>query len=252
MSRSSRVLKHSDGSRGPGLGLPRQGTRRSRCGAIDDDEQRGRGAQPLAAHRVAATCGPPRRCASSTMRPGIACVAAPGGRHTALATRPIRVFQHPASAPAAVVSAVKLGGLVLLVTLVGGVSAGQAQTPLGLGRSASLAEIDGWGAIIGPDGEGLPPGRATATEGRDVYRRRCARCHGPSGNDGPDDRLVGGVGSLATDQARKTVGSYWPVATTLWDYVNRAMSVSRSARVAHRGRGLRGGRVRLVPERHHR
>ena len=48
-------------------------------------------------------------------------------------------------------------------------------------------------------------------------------CHGPTGQEGPDDRLAGGQGSLAGDQPRKTVGSYWPAATTLWDYVNRAM-----------------------------
>ena len=112
---------------------------------------------------------------------------------------------------------------VFLAALCLSLVAASAQTPSGLGRSVSGAEIEAWGAIIGPDGEGLPAGRATATEGRAVYARRCARCHGVNGNDGPDDRLVGGVGSLASDEPRKTVGSYWPLATTLWDYVNRAM-----------------------------
>ena len=97
-----------------------------------------------------------------------------------------------------------------------------AQT-LGLGRPATAADIEGWGAIVGPEGIELPPGGATAAEGRAVYERRCATCHGPTGTEGPDDRLVGGRGLLATDQARKTVGSYWPAATTLWDYVYRAM-----------------------------
>ena len=105
-----------------------------------------------------------------------------------------------------------------------GAVAVNAQGPhIGLGRSAAAAEIEAWGLIIGPDGEGLPPGRATAAEGRPLYDRQCTVCHGPTWQEGPDDRLAGGQGSLAGDQPRKTVGSYWPAATTLWDYVNRAM-----------------------------
>jgi mono/diheme cytochrome c family protein len=91
------------------------------------------------------------------------------------------------------------------------------------GRPADTSEIDNWGIIIGPDGEGLPVGGATAAEGKAVYERRCARCHGVGGTEGPDARLVGGRGTLATSAAQKTVGSYWPTATTLWDYINRAM-----------------------------
>ncbi len=92
-----------------------------------------------------------------------------------------------------------------------------------LGTPATPEEIAAWGPIVGPDGEGLPAGGGTAAEGRAHYDRRCAACHGPTGQEGPDDRLAGGQGSLAGDGARKTVGSYWPAATTLWDYVNRAM-----------------------------
>ena len=92
-----------------------------------------------------------------------------------------------------------------------------------LGTPATAEEIAAWGPIVGPNGEGLPAGGGTATEGRALYDRRCAVCHGPTGQEGPDDRLAGGQGSLAGDGARKTVGSYWPAATTLWDYVNRAM-----------------------------
>ena len=92
-----------------------------------------------------------------------------------------------------------------------------------LGTPATPEEIAAWGPIVGPDGEGLPAGGGTAAEGRALYDRRCAVCHGPTGQEGPDDRLAGGQGSLAGDGARKTVGSYWPAATTLWDYVNRAM-----------------------------
>ena len=103
---------------------------------------------------------------------------------------------------------------------------GGAQT-LGLGRPATPVDIDGWGAIVGPEGAELPPGDATAAEGRAVYDLRCAACHGPTGTEGPDAALAGGGGSLTTDRARKTVGSYWPVATTLWDYVYRAMPFNR-------------------------
>lgn len=102
-------------------------------------------------------------------------------------------------------------------------AAGAGAQTLGLGRPATAADIAGWGAIVGPEGAELPPGGATAAAGRAVYDRRCAACHGPTGTEGPDDRLAGGRDSLATDEARKTVGSYWPAATTLWDYVYRAM-----------------------------
>ena len=113
-----------------------------------------------------------------------------------------------------------------------------AQTPSGgarltdLGTPATPEEIDAWGPIVGPDGEGLPAGSGTAAEGRALYDRRCAACHGSTGQEGPDDRLAGGQGSLAGDGARKTVGSYWPAATTLWDYVNRAMPFNQPGSLA--------------------
>jgi len=80
---------------------------------------------------------------------------------------------------------------------------------------------------VRPDGRGLPPGSGTAERGRDVYARRCAACHGASGKEGPFDLLVGGNGSLATARPLKTVGSFWPYATTLWDYINRSMPYDR-------------------------
>ena len=112
--------------------------------------------------------------------------------------------------------------LVSLAMLGAGELAGQTSRT-GLGRLVTPSELETWGAIIGPDGGGLPSGQATAAEGRDLYQGRCAGCHGLTGWEGPDARLAGGRGSLAGDQPRKTVGSYWPAATTLWDYVNRAM-----------------------------
>jgi cytochrome c len=81
-----------------------------------------------------------------------------------------------------------------------------------------LIDID-----VTPDGAGLPRGSGTAAKGKDVFTRRCETCHGPTGKEGPQDTLAGGQGTLATPKPIKTVGSYWPYATTLWDYINRAM-----------------------------
>ena len=114
-------------------------------------------------------------------------------------------------------------GLGLVVTVWSGASAQAPTAPYDIGRTPTIREVGDWGVNIGPSGEGLPAGGATAAEGRRVYQSHCARCHGPTGTEGPDDRLVGGRGGLASDSPRKTVGSYWPFATTLWDYVNRAM-----------------------------
>lgn len=110
-----------------------------------------------------------------------------------------------------------------LVSLATGSAAQTTLGRYGIGRTPTPAEILEWGVNVGPEGDNLPPGGATARDGRRVYARRCGRCHGPTGTEGPDDRLVGGRGGLAGDSPRKTVGSYWPYATTLWDYVNRAM-----------------------------
>ena len=66
-------------------------------------------------------------------------------------------------------------------------------------------------------------GQGNGSRRQDVYERRCARCHGLTGTEGPDSGLVGGVDTLASERPLKTVGSYWPFATTLWDYTNRAM-----------------------------
>jgi S-disulfanyl-L-cysteine oxidoreductase SoxD len=99
-----------------------------------------------------------------------------------------------------------------------------AQTPTyGLGRPPSPDEIKAIDIDVTPDGKGLPPGRGTAAVGKDVYTRRCETCHGPTGTEGPQEVLAGGQGSLTTARPQKTVGSYWPYATTLWDYVYRAM-----------------------------
>jgi mono/diheme cytochrome c family protein len=97
----------------------------------------------------------------------------------------------------------------------------------GLGRHVSPEEIRKYDVLIPPSGAGLPAGSGTAERGKAIYAAQCARCHGATGREGPEDVLVGGIGSLATAKPEKTVGSYWPYATTLWDYLNRAMPVDR-------------------------
>ncbi len=101
-----------------------------------------------------------------------------------------------------------------------------AQAPQ-FGQPIASADIALWDISIGPDGAGLPPGRGTPTQGESVYAAKCQACHGEKGAGGPNDALVGGMGSLAPGKVPvKTVGSYWPYATTLFDYVRRAMPFS--------------------------
>ena len=105
-------------------------------------------------------------------------------------------------------------------------SAALAEGP-GLGRVATPDEIASWDVSIGPDGAGLPPGRGTPKQGETVFSEKCVACHGEKGAGKPNDQLVGGRGSLSGEQAPvKTVGSFWPYATTLFDYVRRAMPLN--------------------------
>ena len=94
----------------------------------------------------------------------------------------------------------------------------------GPGRRASATETEATDITVFPDGSGLPHGRATAREGRPIYAQRCAACHGDKGQGNNDfPALAGGVGSLRSGTPLLSVGSYWPYATTLWDYTRRAM-----------------------------
>src|ERR1700730_749534 len=99
-----------------------------------------------------------------------------------------------------------------------------AQSPtFRVGRAARPDEIAAIDIDVRPDGQGLPVGSVTAVDGKPVYAFRCVTCHGASGREGPQDILVGGRESLLTPKPSKTVGSYWPSGTPLWDYVRRAM-----------------------------
>jgi mono/diheme cytochrome c family protein len=97
----------------------------------------------------------------------------------------------------------------------------QAENPYGIGRAATPAEIAGWNIDIDRYGDNLPPGSGSVSHGHEVFDRQCAACHGTKGGVG--DRLVGGQGTLATSKPVRTVGSYWPYAPTLFDYIRRAM-----------------------------
>ncbi|MDF3834582.1 cytochrome c [Cupriavidus basilensis] len=103
----------------------------------------------------------------------------------------------------------------------------QAQT-YGLGLLASERDLAAWNIDVTPDGAGLPPGSGSVARGRQVYESQCAACHGVKGEGKPADALVGGQGSLNRAQADgkpplKTIGSFWPYATTVFDFINRAM-----------------------------
>lgn len=117
--------------------------------------------------------------------------------------------------------------LLLGVALTVAAAAASAAEPgsFGYGRIASPEEIAGWNIDVrGDDGAGLPPGSGTVARGTEVFAEHCAVCHGTFGEgEGRFPKLVGGAGSLKDDRPELTVGSYWPFAPTLWDYINRAM-----------------------------
>ena len=95
--------------------------------------------------------------------------------------------------------------------------------PTGLGSEPTAEELAAAGYTVFPDGTGLPAGSGTVSEGRAVYQQFCAACHGRNAEGDEAAALVGGRDSLTSERPRKTVESYWPYATTLWDYVRRSM-----------------------------
>jgi cytochrome c len=126
--------------------------------------------------------------------------------------------------------------LVAALALLAGAAAAQEKTPpqrpgialapqpYGIGRPATRDEIKGWDIDVRPDGVGLPPGKGSVKQGEALYQERCAACHGEFG-EGKDrwPTLIGGSGKLTDDDPKKGVGNYWPYATTLFDYIKRAM-----------------------------
>lgn len=112
---------------------------------------------------------------------------------------------------------------VAVATLAAG-AAQAGEREFGFGRPATAEEIRAWDNDVRPDGAGLPTGGGGVVEGEALYSRLCASCHGEFGEgEGRYPALMGGGDTLASDDPRKTVGSYWPYATTLFDYIRRAM-----------------------------
>ena len=122
-------------------------------------------------------------------------------------------------------------GLLVFVSMVAAVGTiAHAAEPgfYGLGTQPGAAEIAGWDIDVrGEDGAGLPSGRGTVQRGAEAYVEQCAACHGTFGEgEGRFPKLAGGAGTLTADRPELTVGSYWPFAPTLWDYINRAMPMA--------------------------
>lgn len=112
-----------------------------------------------------------------------------------------------------------LGALALAAS--SGAAAGERY---GIGQPASAEQIAGWDIDIRPDGHGLPAGQGSVLDGEEIYLDQCAVCHGEFGEAfGRFPPLMGGTDSLTMDRPVKTIGSYWPYASTVFDYVYRAM-----------------------------
>ncbi|WP_244476501.1 cytochrome c [Methylobacterium sp. Leaf88] len=142
-------------------------------------------------------------------------MAIPRRDGTALRMGPRAAIGLAATALAAVVSAA-----------IASAGPASAETRYGIGRPATAAEVAAWNIDIDRDGRKLPAGRGSVAQGGALFAERCASCHGAKGEGGLGDRLVGGQGTLASAQPVKTVGSFWPYAPTLFDYVRRAMPMN--------------------------
>lgn len=113
---------------------------------------------------------------------------------------------------------------LMLWMLLGGIRTGlAAEAGPHLGKPATAQEIAAWNLTVFADGRGLPPGRGSVTAGKVLYQQRCMACHGVDGEGGSANELAGGKHGLTDASPDKTIGSYWPYATTLFDFIRRAM-----------------------------
>lgn len=103
----------------------------------------------------------------------------------------------------------------------------------GLGKPASPQDIAAWNLTVFPDGRGLPAGHGTAAEGKVIYEQQCASCHGAKGEGGSADELAGARHGLTDAVPDKTIGNYWPYATTLFDFVRRSMPPNAPAALSN-------------------
>jgi mono/diheme cytochrome c family protein len=93
-----------------------------------------------------------------------------------------------------------------------------------VGRTPTTQELQAWNQSVGPEGKELPPGSGSAKQGAELFAAKCAACHGQNGEGSQlAPRLIGGRGPLNSPTPSRTLANYWPFATTIWDYINRAM-----------------------------
>lgn len=119
--------------------------------------------------------------------------------------------------------------LLILTALWLSASMAQADPPKSpaLGVPVSAGDLAAWQKTIFPDGRGLPPGKGTSEQGKALFDDRCSRCHGPEGRGETAEELAGSETPLTDPDAAQTIGSYWPYATTLFDYTRRAMPMDK-------------------------
>lgn len=125
------------------------------------------------------------------------------------------------TARAALIGLLSLGALASCSSIAPGeqsVGAGHE-----IGTPLTAQDLAAWNIDVAPDGRGLPAGSGDVATGAHVFAAKCAACHGAQGEGGLGDQLVGGQGTLTGAKPKRTVGSYWPYATTLFDYIRRAM-----------------------------
>jgi S-disulfanyl-L-cysteine oxidoreductase SoxD len=124
---------------------------------------------------------------------------------------------------------IAFGGALLLL---GGTAMAQTPGYKNVGRTPTKQEVEAWDISVGPDGKGLPEGHGTAKEGAPIFAAKCAVCHGTEGEGGKiGPRVVGGIAdteTLTTLKPVRTVGGYWPYATSVWDFIRRAMPRDQS------------------------
>jgi S-disulfanyl-L-cysteine oxidoreductase SoxD len=133
---------------------------------------------------------------------------------------------RPAAAPQDEVWSLLFAAVASLAVLIVafGSLAHAGERKLGIGRAATPAEVAGWDIDVRPDGQGLPPGKGSVKDGEQVYMARCAACHGEFGESaGRWPQVAGGNGSLSSDDPIRTVGSYFPYLSSVFDYVRHAM-----------------------------
>ena len=112
----------------------------------------------------------------------------------------------------------------LVLALAATAHAQAPRKPLSLGREAKAEELKAWDIDIRPDGLGLPVGQGSVKQGEEIFINQCAACHGEFGEGvGRWPALAGGRGTLEKENPDKTIGSFWPYSTTVFDYIRRTM-----------------------------